>query len=73
MEWSSMSDSGCMELSIKCPALAGRVAHFLANREVLTQDQWVLQTVADYQLEGPVSGQAASADEKFTRRTGPRL
>ena len=28
-----------------------RVAHFLPNWEVLTQDQWVLQTVADYHLE----------------------
>ena len=40
-----------MNLSISCQRLAGRVAHFLPNWEVLTQDQWVLQTVAGYQLE----------------------
>jgi len=40
-----------MNLSITCPKLAGRVAYFLPNWEVLTQDQWVLQTVAGYQLE----------------------
>jgi len=38
-------------LSIVCPRLAGQVAYFLPNWEVLTQDQWVLQTVAEYQLE----------------------
>ena len=36
-----------MDLSINCPVLAGRVAHW----QVLTQDQRVLQTVAGYQLE----------------------
>ena len=40
-----------MNLSIECPKLAGRVAPFLQNWEVLTQDQWMLQTVAGYQLE----------------------
>ena len=40
-----------MNLSIACPRLAGRVAYFLPNWEVLIQDQWVLQTVAGYQLE----------------------
>ena len=40
-----------MNLSIACPKLAGRVAYFLPNWEVLTQDQWVLQTVAGYYLE----------------------
>ena len=40
-----------MNLSISCQRLAGQVAHFLPNWEVLTQDQWVLQTVAGYQLE----------------------
>ena len=40
-----------MNLSITCPRLAGRVAYFLPNWKVLTQDQWVLQTVAGYQLE----------------------
>ena len=40
-----------MNLSITYPRLAGRVAYFLPNWEVLTQDQWVLQTVADYHLE----------------------
>ena len=40
-----------MSLSITCPKLAGRVTYFLPNWEVLTQDQWVLQTVAGYQLE----------------------
>ena len=40
-----------MNLSMLCQRLAGRVAHFLPNWEVLTQDQWVLQTVAGYQLE----------------------
>ena len=40
-----------INLSIKCPRLAGRVAYFLQNCEVLTQDQWVLQTVAGYHLE----------------------
>ena len=40
-----------MNLSISCPRLAGRVAYFLPNWEVLTQDQWVLQTVADYHLQ----------------------
>ena len=40
-----------MNLSISCQRLAGRVAHFLANWKLLTQDQWVLQTVAGYQLK----------------------
>ena len=40
-----------MNLSIKCTRLAGRVVYFLPNWEVLTQDQWVLQTVGGYQLE----------------------
>jgi len=40
-----------MNLSIECPKLAGRVAYFLPNWEMLTQDQWVLQTVAGYHLE----------------------
>jgi len=40
-----------VNLSITCPRLAGRVAYFLPNWEVLTQDQWVLQTVAGYHLE----------------------
>ena len=40
-----------MNLLISCPNLAGRVSHFLPNWEVLTQDQWVLQTVAGYQLD----------------------
>ena len=40
-----------MDKSIECPALAGRVAHFQTNWELLTQDKWVLQTVAGYQLE----------------------
>ena len=40
-----------MNLSINCPRLAGQVAYFLPNWEVLTQDQWVLQTVGGYQLE----------------------
>ena len=40
-----------MDKSIECPALAGRVAHFQTNWELLTQDKWVLQTVGGYQLE----------------------
>ena len=40
-----------MNLSISCTRLAGRVAHFLPNWEVLTKDQWVLQTVGGYQLD----------------------
>ena len=40
-----------MNLSITCLRLAGRVAYFLSNWEVLTQDQWVLQTVVGYHLE----------------------
>ena len=36
---------------MECPALVGRVAHFQTNWELLTQDKWVLQTVAGYQLE----------------------
>ena len=40
-----------MNLLIACPRLGGRVAYFLTNWEVLTQDQWVLQTVAGYHLE----------------------
>ena len=40
-----------MNLSINCTRLAGHVAHFLQNWEVLTQDQWVLQTVGGYQLD----------------------
>ena len=42
---------GRMDKSIECPALAGRVAHFQTNWELLTQDKWVLQTVGGYQLE----------------------
>ena len=34
-----------MNLLISCQKLAGRVSHFLPNWEVLTQDQWVVQTV----------------------------
>ena len=40
-----------MNLSINCPRLAGRVACFLPNWEVLTLDEWVLQTVSGYQLK----------------------
>ena len=40
-----------MNLLIKCTSVAGRVSHFLPNWEVLTQDQWVLHTVAGYQLD----------------------
>ena len=40
-----------MNQLIACPAIAGRLAHFQCNWEILTQDQWVLQTVAGYQLE----------------------
>ena len=40
-----------MNLLIGCPKVAGRVSHFLPNWEVLTQDQWVLQTVAGCQLD----------------------
>ena len=40
-----------MNLSISCTRLAGRIAHFLQNWEVLTQDQCVLQTVGGYQLD----------------------
>ena len=40
-----------MNLSIKCPKLAGHVAHFIQNWEVLTEDHWVIQTVAGYQLD----------------------
>ena len=40
-----------MNLLISCPKVAGQVSHFLTNWEVLTQDQWVLQTVAGYQLD----------------------
>ena len=40
-----------MNLSISCTRLAGRIAHFSQNWEVLTQDQWVLQTVGGYQLD----------------------
>ena len=40
-----------MNLSIRCPKVAGRVSHFLPNWEVLTRDQWALQTVAGYQLD----------------------
>ena len=40
-----------MNLQINCQHLAGRVSYFLSNWEVLTQDQWVLQTVGGYQLE----------------------
>ena len=40
-----------MNLSISCQRLAGRVVRFLTNWKVLTQDQWVLQAVAGYQLE----------------------
>ena len=40
-----------MNLLIGCPSLAGGVSHILLNWKVLTQDQWVLQTVAGYQLD----------------------
>ena len=40
-----------MNQSIACPPIAGRLAHFQCNWEILAQDQWVLQTVAGYQLE----------------------
>ena len=40
-----------MDKSIECPALAGRIAHFQTNWKLLTQDKWVLQTMAGYQLE----------------------
>ena len=40
-----------LDLSITCPALAGRVGYFQPDWEVLTQDHWVLQTVGVYQLE----------------------
>ena len=40
-----------MNLSISCTRLAGRIAHFSQNWEVLIQDQWVLQTVGGYQLD----------------------
>ena len=40
-----------MNLSICCTRLADRIAHFLPNWEVLTKDQWALQTVGDYQLD----------------------
>ena len=40
-----------MNLSIECPKLAGRAAHFLPNWEVLIQDQRALQNVDGCQLE----------------------
>ena len=40
-----------MNLLIRCTSVAGRVSHFLPNWEVLTQDQWVLHTVAGHQLD----------------------
>ena len=40
-----------MNLSINCPKLAGCVAHFIQNWEVLTEDHWVIQTVGGYQLD----------------------
>ena len=41
----------CMNQLLTCLALAGRVAHFQENWEMLTNDQWVLQIVAGYQIE----------------------
>ena len=40
-----------MNLSISCTKLACCIAHFSQNWEVLTQDQWILQTVGGYQLD----------------------
>ena len=64
-----------MNLSITCPRLAGRVAYFLPNWKVLTQDQWVLQTVAGYHLElteAPAQDmQSASSNKVFTREQEP--
>ena len=52
--FTSTSHTGCYkqhEPVNKLYKLAGRIAHFSQNWEVLTQDQWVLQTVGGYQLD----------------------
>ena len=54
-----------MNLSITCQRLAGRVAYFLPNWEVLTQDQWVLQTMAGANRDSK-SGLSAPPDKIFS-------
>ena len=60
-----------MNLSITCIRLAGRVAYFLSNWEVLTQDQWVLQTVAGYHLELTEAPTQERVPKVFTREQEP--
>ena len=60
-----------MNLSINCTNLAGHVAHLCPNWEVLTQDQWVLQTVGGYQYVTPakftMSGPITTSNKNHTR------
>ena len=38
-------------MSIQAPCLAGRLAHYVRNWEVITQHQWVLQSLVGYKLD----------------------
>ena len=40
-----------MDLTISSNCLAGRVAHYVHNWELITQDRWVLQTITGYHLD----------------------
>ena len=42
---------GILDLSISAPCLAGRLAHYVRNWEVITQDRWVLQAIMGYKLD----------------------
>jgi len=40
-----------MNRTITSPMLAGRLAQFITNWKILTQDQWNLQAIRGYKLE----------------------
>ena len=51
IQFTNISHTGSHKQLEPVNNLVGRVSHYLPNWEVLTQDQWVLQTVAGYHLD----------------------
>ena len=42
---------GTLDMTIQAPCLAGRLAYYVRNWEVITQDRWVLQAIVGYKLD----------------------
>ena len=42
---------GTLDMTIQAPCLAGRLAYYVRNWEVITQDRWVLQAIVGFKLD----------------------